>query len=69
MRMILGRAAGAASVVAAGAAAVAVAVAVAGSLLDCSRADWQPATKTIASAEISDPHDHRVKCLAWLIYF
>jgi hypothetical protein len=66
MRMILGMEAGAASVVAAGAAAGAATVA--GSLPDCSLADWQPATKSIASAEISDPHDHKVRRLAWLIY-
>src|SRR6516225_2428841 len=68
-----GAAAGAASVVAAGAAAVVVAGAAAGAAaasgLDSCLADWQPTTKSIVSAEISDPHDHKVKRLAWFIYF
>ena|SRR6516225_9569254 len=64
--------AGAAAGVAAGAASVvagAAAGAAAASGLDSCLADWQPTTKSIVSAEISDPHDHKVKRLAWFIYF
>jgi hypothetical protein len=71
--------AGAASVVVAGAAAgvaagaVAAAGAAAGAAaasgLDSCLADSQPTTKNIVSAEINDPHDHKVKRLAWFIFF
>jgi hypothetical protein len=37
--------------------------------LDSCLADWQPTTKRIVTTEISDPHDHKVKRLAWFIYF
>jgi hypothetical protein len=36
---------------------------------DGSLPDWQPANKITASAEISDPHVHRVKRFAWFIVF